>query len=379
MKAAVVTFVRAYNYGAVLQCYALCRTLEKLGVDAQTIDYYPECFRKLYGFSYLGEPRYIPYRPIKNWLNITPVWFKLKKRNDGFDRFIKTHIPITPKQYSSFEMLNDEVFDYDLYISGSDQVWSYKCADFDPTFFLQFNSAKNAKKASYAASFGFSVLADRVKSDYKERLINWNAYSVREESGKGILKDLLNIDATRSCDPTLLLDKAEWDKIRKDSKVKNDYILIYSVNACAELYEYAKILSKEKNLKVIYVPCVAHHDFLMGNVVKKFGFETIGAASPDEWLDLFSKASYVLTDSFHGTVFSIIYRKKFMTIVDFSWGKNHRAMELIDSLNIKGRALKDDFMDLIDEPINWEDVDSRMLELRTGALEYLNSLKNLEG
>jgi len=378
MKAAVVTFVRAYNYGAVLQCYALCKTLKKLGIDTETIDYYPEYFKNLYNLNYIGEPRYFPYRPIKSWLKFTPMWMKLNRRNRGFEKFITKYIPITSKQYTSFESLNAENFNYDVYISGSDQVWSDKCANFDPTFFLQFSAALHSKRTSYAASFGFASIPDSSKEEYIKRLNGWNSYSVREESGQKILKDLLNINSTVCCDPTLLLTHAEWNATRAKKKIKKPYILVYSVNASKELYKYAKQLSNEKGMKVIYVPCVLHHNHIMGTFVNEYGFRTLSHVSPDEWLDLFANASYVLTDSFHGTVFSIIFRRQFMTVINHAGGKNHRASELLKSLCIPERELSNGFINTIDISINWKDIEENLSLLRSTACSYLENLKTEE-
>ncbi len=378
MKAAVVTFVRAYNYGAVLQCYALCKSLQKLGIEAETLDYYPEYFRSLYNFSYLGEPRYLPYRPIKNWLKFTRVWSALKKRNNAFDRFIKKNIPITEKQYNTLDELNSEKFDYDMYISGSDQVWSPKCAHFDPTFFLRFSGAEKAKKISYAASFGCATIPEEKIEEYKVRLENWDAYSVREKSGIDILNNLLGVSATQCCDPTLLLSRVDWEDVKSSKTISKPYILIYSVgNDPNVLYKYANELSEKKDLQVVNVPCSVRHERMMGYDIKEYGFKTISTSGPDEWLSLFFNAEYVLTDSFHGTVFSILAQKQFATAVEFSWGSNNRAKELLNALGLETRTLNNGIKD-IDDYICWNEVDKALNRLRKCSLEYLRSKKSDE-
>ena len=116
MRALIVTFVRAYNYGAVLQCYALSKTLKDLGVDVQVLDYYPEYFRSQYNISWMGKPSIVPSIHIRGWMRKWAVALKLHRRNRGFERFLGQNIPLTKEQYTTWESLQDALLPHDLFI-----------------------------------------------------------------------------------------------------------------------------------------------------------------------------------------------------------------------------------------------------------------------
>ncbi len=376
MKALIVTFVRAYNYGAVLQCYALSQKLRQLGVDVEVLDYYPQYFKDSYNVASLRDARYFPYRPLKNWLKYLPFLRIRDRRNEGFSGFLQQHIPLTATQYTVFDEIDHDNLEYDVFISGSDQVWANLCVPFDPVYFLQFSSAKQAKRYSYAASFGFTKVPDKLEGDYRLRLSSWDGYSVREESGKKILQELVGEEATVSCDPTLLLDKTQWDMLAVAPREKR-YILVYTVNATKELLQYAKELSEKKQLPVIVLPCWMEEEHLTGRIYKPYGFKTNGYASPQEWLGYFANATYVLTDSFHGTVFSTINHRPFMTVTQHDGRENFRAKELLAKLELSDRQLPGD-LKKIDDAVVWDDVDIRRENLRSGSEQYLKQmLENL--
>lgn len=373
MKTAIVTFVRAYNYGAVLQCYALHKTLNKIGVENEVLDYYPSYFYDQYNLSYLGEMRYFPYRPLKNWIKYTPMLWILKRRIKGFEKFISKNIKLSKKQYFTQEEINKENFDYNAYISGSDQVWSSTCAKFDPTFFLDFQSANTAKKISYAASFGVDKIPKEYEDEYKRRLYGWARYSVREKSGQNIVSELLGEKAEQCCDPTILLEPKEWQDICTHQKIRTKYILVYYVNTEEEVMEAAKKLAGEKKLEIIVITSAANYEALVGEKIKVYNAKNKGACSPEEFVSLFRDAQYVISDSFHGTVFSLIFHKKFLTLTDFWWGsKNYRAIELMKIVGVEERG-KLDNPQIIDNEIAWDYVDKQLKKYREKSIEYLKN------
>lgn len=375
MKALVVTFVRAYNYGAVLQCYALCRKLQDAGFDVQALDYYPKYFKDSYTLSRIGKVPFIPSLPIRTWLGKVRIKLLVSRRCAAFHGFIQKHIPLTTKQYTTVEEVDAHSFDYDIFISGSDQVWSDNCAQFDPIFFLKFNSAEKGLKASYAASFGKICLPAELEKEYYNRLENWHRYSVREDSGREILKQLLGIDAERCCDPTMLLTGSEWrELIPKASKTK-PYILIYNVKGCPELIDYGKQLSAETGLPVYSLNSVLERETIIGVAEKRNGFVHYGCAGPKQWLEMFANASYVLTDSFHGTVFSMINHKKFMVVSGQTKERNYRAEELLGQMDLRERVYCGD-LSTIYQDINWEAVDDVLRSIRDRSMKYIYSLGN---
>lgn len=375
MKTAIVTFVRAYNYGATLQCYALNHTMKELGYDVEVLDYNPEYFEDQYNLSSFNC-KSLPRRPSRMWLVYIAVRLIMNRRTRGFKTFIKRYISLGSQQYKTIEELNQADLPYDIYVSGSDQVWSNQCVPFDPVYFLKFASAENKKKCSYAASFGFSKIPIELEDEYRERLTDWNAYSVREKSGVEILKNLIGIEVTQCCDPTLLLTRTDWDKIRQKNVIRKPYILIYRVNGDKALLEYAKRLSKKKGLPVISLSSTMRYDKVIGFEERTYRIHHLGYAAPDEWLGLFAEADYILTDSFHGTVFSIINHKKFAVQLETTWSRNNRAKELLEYLQIGDREFSNN-LDNIDGEVNWIEVDSRMQILRESSIDYLQKIKHI--
>lgn len=371
MKIAIVTFVRAYNYGAVLQCYALSKTLQKMGHEVEVIDYFPEYFKKDYSFAYLGKLRcFPPYRPIRNWIHFIPVKMAIDGRIKGFEKFLYEKIPLTMQTFHSFEEIDATKFDYDVFISGSDQVWSNVCTPFDQVYFLQFDGAKKRKRISYAASFGFSEVPADLKEEYARRLDGWDAYSVREKSGAQILHDLVKADATCCCDPTILLREEEWSIVARKPAINKPYILAYCVNSPKMVTKYAKELSEKHGLTVVYLSSCFRYEDMMGYEQREEGFLVKSTASPEEWIGYIKYAKYVITDSFHGTVFSCIFQKQFMTITTFEYGENGRAMEFLSNMSIDGHELPGN-MDNIDKEINWRIVKDNFQKMIDEADRYL--------
>lgn len=373
MKVAIITFIRAYNHGAVLQSYALQKKLNDMNIDAEVIDYYPKYFKDEYNLSYLGELRFFPYRPIRNWLKYTPMLWILKKRIKGFEKFIFKNIKLTEKQYLSYDEIDNEVFECDAFITGSDQVWHDIIGRFDPVYFLDFKDAGNKRKLSYAASFGFDRIPKELKEEYSRRLKEFERYSVREKSGQDIIYELLSKEATQCCDPTLLLNREEWELLCSDKVEKQPYILVYYVKSDREILSLAKALADKKHMKVISITSVSRYENIIGENAKKYNIKHRGACAPDEFLTLFANAKYVLTDSFHGTVFSLIFHRKFMTITEFNTGaKNHRATDLLKLVGAPERQFNNN-LNVIENDLCWNDIDTRLKVYRQSSIDYLKS------
>lgn len=374
MKAAIMTFVRAYNYGAVLQSYALNKVINDNGVLCETIDYNPEYFYNLYNYTYMDKRRIVPFRPIKKWKGLLSVTKSIKVRNRSFEKFISKNIRLSEKQYKDNEELRELSNKYDVFFTGSDQVWNDKCAKFDPAFFLDFIDCEE-KKFSYAASFGFDKIPSELKDTYFQRLNGYNRYSVREDDGVKIIEDLLNKQATKCCDPTLLLDKNEWNKLTNDKLFNTDYILVYYANCSDELMDYAYKLSKEKNMKVICFTSPLNHNDLLKDRYEKYGFINMSISGPQEFVTLFKKAKYVVTSSFHGTVFSIIFEKKFVTVPKLGNGKkNNRSTDLLNSLQLSDRIGHDFNDNVVDNEIDWKSVGEKLEKIRENSLDYIKEI-----
>lgn len=366
MRAGILTFHRAYNYGAVLQAYALQKKLSDMGLSNEIIDYWPQAFKYIY---FLKKKFKLSHPPVKTWIWHALAKNIINKRAQNFEMFIQNKLTLSENTYTSYKKLEQADLKYDLYITGSDQVWNNSCAAFDKAFFLQIPQAK--RKYSYAASFGFLSIPPELKDEYKKRLAGYERYSVREQSGKEILSDLLSVDACVNCDPTLLLSKDEWLKlIDNRTNIDEKYILVYYVEKTYKLKEMAVGLSKKTGYKIIILPCNMSFDSLTGRADAGFGATTISDASPEDFLALFYGAQYVLTNSFHGTVFSIIFQKQFISQTTLDNGnENRRSKELLKALNLSDREDVD--LNCIDNPINWDGTEEHLKNFRAASEEYL--------
>ena len=216
------------------------------------------------------------------------------------------------------------------------------------------------KKNSYAASFGFKEVPKSLKDIYKDRLMNFNNISVRESSGVNIVDKLTGKKAIKSIDPTLLLEKEEWEKLAMKPRAEK-YVLLYEVNkASKENYQLAKKIAKEKGLKIIAI------------TQKFYSLDDIRAhqTGPRGLLGYIEHADYVLTDSFHGTVFSIIFEKQFIFCKNSNPDTNIRMLELLSMTNLSNRQSKENY----DKTIDWSDVRKNLKQARIESTSYINSI-----
>ena len=290
MKTATITFHNTNNFGAALQCYALQQSLLALGVENEVLDYTSPYLNKPYKLSALREKGGGRY-----FLGMAYSLLRMP-RNKAFRKFRRLLILSKPLNKDTIKTIENE---YDLFITGSDQVWNGSLVGYDDSYFLYFVKDRD-KKGSYAASFGFLNIEEELKPKYRELLQNYKYYNVRETSGLGILKDLFGVDANVTVDPTLLIDKDSWSRVANNVGINEPYILVYQISPSGKLIEVVKQLTKQTGLKIVAVP------FIMGCYFDYIPKPTLG---PSEWVGLFQNASYVVTDSFHGTAFSMIFNR----------------------------------------------------------------------
>lgn len=356
-KIGIITFHRAVNYGAVLQTYALQKTLTKLNIDNAVIDYRCPFITNEYKPFHIKKGKFAKSAV----QSVLECRIRSKKRRK-FDQFVEKNIKLT-KSYDTVEALKECNKNFSAFITGSDQVFSPVCVGFDEAYFLTF--ADSDKKYSYAASFGTNLLDSKIIPEYKRRLQDFQKISVRENSGKKIISDIVKKDAVVLVDPTLLLKEKDYKEIVGTTSEK-DYIVVFNVSGYTELMSYAQKLAKQKNLKLIYIN---------DQYYKKVDIaERKTAVSPEEFLALFKNANYIVTNSFHATVFSIIFNKQFAVDLTVSDGtRNNRVAELLDYLNISDRAIKNCNCN-IDNIINWKEIEDRLDIQRKNSYGYLRSI-----
>ncbi len=360
MKCGVLTFHRAQNYGAILQAYALQKSIHKIGVDCELVDYRCPFIEKYF------QPFSI--KSFKNFKKIAAIVLlngRVIDNRSNFEDFINNYLKTSSEVITSSDELDELNSIYDTFITGSDQVWSYLTAGFDKSFFLDFVDDKN-KKNAYAASFGVEKLPDELKLEYKKLLSNFANISVREEQGADIVKELLEIEPLVVLDPTLLLDKNEWLKISSGNYEEQEYLLLYVIAESKSILDLARKIARKNNLKIVYIN---------DRLYKRFGMENKSKLKVTDWVSLFLNAKYIVTNSFHGVAFSINFQKEFfMKYLPEPAKVNSRLQNILDLFELEDRHVKNlNCLDQI-ERIDYVKV-NRLLEVeRKKSIEYLNSI-----
>lgn len=328
MKIALITIHNANNYGAILQAFATKQILSKYG-EINTINYDNH-------FSYhLDWIRFLPsVHGIKMFAHdLLRLPFRISAVRK-FKSFIRDNMNLTPKLKS--EQLSQGIADYfDAYVCGSDQIWNPEIVNstktIDPIYFLSF-APQGARKLSYASSIGNYHYTEEEKKQVKQLLNDFTIISTRESDGLTKLSDILpEKEIYHVLDPTLLLSKEEWfEALRIDSaKPKEEYILVYSVPRTALLKKAVKYFASKLNYKIIVI------DQMLFPVIK--GNKHIRSAGPKEFVELFSKAALVITDSFHGVCFAVNCEKPFIAIS--AGKKSNRIQSLLSVLEISEKFI----------------------------------------
>ena len=352
-KIGILTFHRAVNYGAQLQAYALQKTVSEMGTDCELVDYICPAITKPYKPFYITKNN-----PVMSFAKSCIMWNRRRKKAISFESF-QNKIVKSKQQYdsSNIALANDK---YDLFITGSDQVFSPWCVDFDPVYFLTF--ADNRKKFSYAASFATKEIPQEMKKEFSNRLESFQKLSVREQEGVRLIDELTSKESEVHLDPTILLSADKWSEIAQCDTTE-PYVLVYSVMPQISLVDFAVKLAKEKNMKVIYITDAPH----MPNKT----IQCEKAVSVERFVGYFKNASYVVSNSFHATAFSVIFHKSMFIEFQNKVNRNVRSESFLANLGIS-RGLVDGKAE--ETPINWKDVDEKLNAQRQKSLDYLKSV-----
>lgn len=349
MKIGILTFHKAHNYGAVLQAYALQTYLQSLNHTVEFIDYRNEELLNVYKWFDLNR---FKTRHLNNIYKELKLILPRKKRFKKFDEFINRYLNLSTKEYS----LNS----YDVIIIGSDQVWNTNLTNgFDNMYWGNFKINNNCKLVSYAASMQDEIPNDNI-SKIKKYLNNFTYISVREDSIAKTLNSITNKNISVVLDPTLLLSKEQWNSICNERIIKEPYLLLYQVRKNDKAKEIAKKIARKLNLRLIY---------LSASIDINNSTEIV-SSGPQDFVNLFKYAHFVVCTSFHGTVFSIIFNIPFCSIL-LNDGKDNRVKNLLDKLNLKERGVEN-YNDAILNDINWENVQNSLSILKKNSKEYIS-------
>lgn len=313
MKILTITCHRPYNYGAVLQAYALQHYLINLGLETAIIDYYPTYQKKKLDGNLIKRLIWQLYR--------LPD-FVVGKR--VFGKFIKDNLLLT-RRYESYEELKKFPPDADGIIAGSDQIWNYRIHE-DDTYYLSFVQ-KKCFKASYAASIAQDYIPEDLIPIYKRRLDGFKKIAVREKTGEILLLQMGCKNVSTVLDPVYLLSSEEWlNNIADTTFCEDDYVLLYAFNCTQEIANYARSFAKSHSKKL----------FIINTMVNDFRFYSdrhFWNCTPNLFVSLFKNAHSVVTNSFHGLSFSIIFKKQ-VHVFSKHTGGNSRLYDLMNTLNL---------------------------------------------
>lgn len=359
MKIGILTFHRAFNYGAVLQTLGLVVALQKEYPNAQieVIDYYNKRVQALCKSFYMA-----PGNKLISFAKALVRYPERRRKKNNFDDFVQSNVPLSQKAFFSEDELKTIQNDYDFFITGSDQVWNNVCGNFDKAYFLTFVEDIN-KKIAYAASFGFKTIPNGLEEEYKKRLDKFTKISVREKSGSKILEELKGIAATVCVDPTLLLNKNDWVQYVIKNKEHKPYIFVYSVLE-PEFEKRLSEIAQKMDKQVIYL-----NDAIKE---KKKHVKYIRGISPVEFISYIYHADMVLTNSFHGTVFSIIFEKLFFVETKTEKYENDRIINLLENAGLANREIRDqNWGELSNIEINWKNVKNNLEIKQKESLEFI--------
>lgn len=310
MRIGILTFHCAHNYGAVLQCYALQTFLEQRGHDVRVIDYRPKAITIVY--KLLTKKRIIRKNVFRVVKYLSLLFWRIK-RYDKFEEFIKNKLHLAP--------INTIMeIPYDIIIIGSDQVWNYNLTNgFDKYYWGNFPHPARTRIVSYAASMQDSW-PEKLSFEIIRNLDNFDYISVREISLAERLTKLTNgRKIYQVVDPTLLLGKEKWMSIAIKPNISKPYLLLFQVEGRNKKTEkIADTLSNIKNLPIIRLTTSV--DWYTSSKVRN--------TSPAEFVGLFMHAAFVVCSSFHGTVFSLIFNRPFVS-VRMGVGKDNRVANLL--------------------------------------------------
>lgn len=361
-KTAIITFNQAINFGAVLQMYALQNVLKtQVGVKADIINYKSKSLSKTYEkkkFSELISPRMMYHILFNNGY----IRFNFK----GFESFLSNNLEMTSEVSTKKDLssLNDL---YDYFITGSDQVFNPYCSGFDGNYFLSFVSDKNMK-FSYAASVGLENIPVELENYYKDYLNSFCRISIREITGANEIKRVCGIECSTNIDPTLLLDKSDWEKLMADlpSNADTPYLLLCALSEDKNMLKFAKKIAKRKKLKVIYI-----NDRLF----RPKGMLSLRNVSPEQWLRLFANANSIVTNSFHGIAFSINFEKEFYPFyLNKNTRVNSRIRDLLDLLNLQSLVINDNNDTLMNENIDYSEAREILKNEKNKSISYLREI-----
>lgn len=365
MRIGILTQPLYNNYGGILQNFALQTALKRLGHEAETVNFVQKPLRLSLPQLWMAVIKNIARKLLGRkvlYVNPYTIQKKIYTSTPEKQRFIDKYIqkidvlpPLTKKWVANQS--------YEGYVVGSDQVWRPLYSPSIANFFLDFTKGLDVKRVAYAASFGVSnwELSHEQTMSAAECLKLFNGISVREKAAVAMCKEHLGVDAKHVIDPTMLLSAQDYHDVIHNhgtSGKEGNYILCYTLDYSSQVKRVVKLISSQLNARVYFV-----------------NGENIGGedVSIEKWLSLIANAKHVVTDSFHGTVFSILFHRPFTTLIN-----GERGAERVNSL-LAMFGLEKNMIDTLSQcdevnyQNNWESVEEKLCQYRKEAIEFLSN------
>lgn len=364
MRIGILTFHRAINYGAFLQAFALKTYLTRLGHQVEIVDYWPEGHADTYRLIPNSWKKRSLIGKIKFFIYLFLRYSRAKKRIEGMQLLVEKYFGLTSTPlYPTVESLKN--LSYDCIVYGSDQIWWKSTipgyTGFDPVYWGEY-LPDSIKKVAYAPSMGIIDLTDQDKEQIRKWLCNFKALSVRETGLYEAIHGLTDKEMPIVLDPVFLISRKEWEKFCYPVN-RSKYILYYNLIPSEEADLLVKKLSKERNCDVLEIT---------GSVNPlKIGKKYLQTADAFEFISLIRNADFVVTSSFHGTAFSIIFEKQFYVI---GLGKKAGRVEsLLNFLKIKDRLIVQT-NNIISKDIDYKRLKVTLNSLISFSEEYLRRI-----
>lgn len=343
----IITTYRQPNFGSVLQAYALQRVIDKLGYRSQVIDYkYPNSYHFKHGHPINGKSKGFmskAKRWVKQYIHLIFEWLGLRPvpKMKLLNKFINDEMNCT-RQYRSYNDLHQHSPIFDIYVSGSDQIWNPNEMYGDMSYFYDF-VPDGSKIISYSSSFSCDAVPEKYQKQYKHYLSRFTAISVRETNGINLVEELTGRkDAKLVLDPTLLLDKNEWMQLaQKSRKLKTPkkfilcYMLAYTYDPNEKMKELLKFVQMKYNLPIVSLSPLKDWDG--GEYIRIEHHQSIGNY---EFLRLFAEAEIIITSSFHGTAFSLNFGKPFLALQNGKSNADDRISSLLYNIEMQSQLIK---------------------------------------
>jgi hypothetical protein len=360
LKIGILTYHRSHNFGAVLQAYAIKTYIASLGYNAEFIDYWPQYHEDMYALWSWNNFFHISIKSkVKMFIIFLFTFLRKAKRRKLFFEFIDEYI--VPRQFDTTDC-------YDLVIYGSDQIWRYQqhpsYRGYNKVYFGD-DTVHAKRRISFSASMSDIRSDEETKFFFKEHLRNFDALSVRESAVREFVQPLTTQEVRQTIDPVFLLDKEQWAILARPRQFAGDYILLYNLLSDGNAVKIAERLSELNKIPVVLIKGA------VSPITQRNERYIIG---PKEFLSLIKYAAVVVTSSFHGMAFSLVFQKDFYVSMNRNTG---RVQSLLEIIGLEKRFVTGVSKFEPDTTINYHYINERLEAYKTQSKNYLDSeLKN---